>query len=70
MKKKAKKEKKKWKPALIALCLFLLFCASPFSKFLLSMGVMSVYSGMHEKESVIAEKKVELKIPARDGIRL
>lgn len=67
MKKKAKKEKKKWKPALIALCLFLLFCASPFSKFLLSMGVMSVYSGMHEKESVIAEKKVELKIPGGSG---
>lgn len=67
MKKKAKKEKKKWKPALIALCLFLLFCASPFSKFLLSMGVMSVYSGMHEKESVLAEKKVELKIPSGSG---
>ncbi len=48
MKKDAKKEKKKWKPALIALCLFLLLCASPFSKFLLSMGVMSVFSGMHE----------------------
>ena len=67
MKKKAKKEKKKWKLALTALCLLLIFCVSPFSKFFLSMGVMSVYSGMHEKESVLAEKKVELKIPGGSG---
>lgn len=31
------------------------------------MGVMSVYSGMHEKESVLAEKNVELKIPGGSG---
>lgn len=63
MKKNAKKEKKKWKLVLTALCLFLIFCISPFSKFFLSMGVMSVYSEIHEKESVLAEKNVELKIP-------
>jgi len=67
MKKTAKKEKKNRKIALIALCLFLIFCISPFSKFFLSMGVMSVYSGMHEKESVLAEKNVELKIPGGSG---
>lgn len=45
------------------LLLLAVFILSPFSKYLVSLGVMSVYSGMHERNSVMQEKGIELWIP-------
>ena len=39
------------------------FVLSPFSKLFLSLSVMSVYSGMHEQQSIMHEKGIELAIP-------
>ena len=39
------------------------FVLSPFSKYILSLSVMSVYSGMHERQSIMHEKGIELAIP-------
>ena len=39
------------------------FMLSPFSKYILSLSVMSVYSGMHERQSIMHEKGIELAIP-------
>ena len=39
------------------------FVLSPFSKLILSLSVMSVYSGMHERQSIMHEKGIELAIP-------
>ena len=45
------------------LLLFVSFVLSPFSKYILSLSVMSVYSGMHERQSIMHEKGIELAIP-------
>ena len=45
------------------LAVFILFALSPVFPYLLSMGVMTYYSGEHEKESIISEEGIELKIP-------
>ena len=45
------------------LLLLLSFVLSPFSKYILSLSVMSVYSGMHERQSIMHEKGIELAIP-------
>lgn len=39
------------------------FFWSPFSNYPVSLAVMKVYSGMHEKESIMAEKGITLEIP-------
>ena len=39
------------------------FVLSPFSKYILSLSLMSVYSGMHERQSIMHEKGIELAIP-------
>ena len=39
------------------------FVLSPFSKLILSLSVMSVYSGVHERQSIMEEKGIELSIP-------
>lgn len=38
----------------------------PLSHYPLSLAVMKVYSGIHEKDSVMAEKGIELEIPGGD----
>ena len=45
------------------LLLLVSFVLSPFSKYILSLSVMSVYSGMHERQSIMHEKGIELAIP-------
>lgn len=58
---------RKVKIVTVTVLLVVLFLISPFSKLLLSMGVMSVYSGMHEKESVTFNSGIELNIPSGKG---
>lgn len=41
----------------------IIFIISPFSRYVLSLGVMSVYSGIHERESIMADKGITLEIP-------
>lgn len=41
----------------------IIFIISPLSRYVLSLGVMSVYSGIHERESIMAEKGITLEIP-------
>ncbi len=41
----------------------IIFILSPLSRYVLSLGVMSVYSGIHERNSIMAEKGIELEIP-------
>lgn len=43
------------------------FILSPFSKYVLSLGVMSVYSKMEEDESIMAEKKIDINMPGGDS---
>lgn len=45
------------------LALLLLFCISPFSRVLYSMAVMSVYSKMNEKTSLLASEELALSVP-------
>lgn len=60
-----KKRKTKTKLTVLAAAVVLLvvFALSPFSKYLVSLSVMSVYSGMHERQSIMEEKGIELSIP-------
>ena len=60
-----KKRKTKTKLTVLAATVVLLvvFALSPFSKYLVSLSVMSVYSGMHERQSIMEEKGIELSIP-------
>lgn len=46
--------------AALALVLFLLSLMLPYA---VSLGVMSAYSGMHRRESIMAEKGIQLEIP-------
>ena len=64
-KRKPKKRKTKTKLTVLAAAaaLLVVFVLSPFSKYLVSLGVMSVYSGMHERDSIMQEKGIELSIP-------
>lgn len=41
----------------------IIFIISPLSRYVLSLGVMSVYSGIHERDSIMAEKGIVLEIP-------
>ena len=60
-----KKRKTKTKLTVLAAAAVLLvvFALSPFSKYLVSLSVMSVYSGVHERQSIMEEKGIELSIP-------
>lgn len=60
-----KKRKAKTKLTVLAAAAVLLvvFALSPFSKYLVSLSVMSVYSGVHERQSIMEEKGIELSIP-------
>ena len=46
-----------------ALIIFIIFIISPLSRYVLSLGVMSVYSNIHERESIMADKGIILEIP-------
>lgn len=59
--------RKKVSRLLVIFMIMLLFVLSPLSELALSMGVMSVYSGMHERESILAERGLELSIPGGLG---
>lgn len=41
----------------------IIFIISPLSRYVLSLGVMSVYSGTHARESIMADKGITLEIP-------
>lgn len=64
---KPKKRKPKAKIKLMVLAaaavLLVVFALSPLSKYLVSLSVMSVYSGVHERQSIMEEKGIELSIP-------
>lgn len=45
------------------LALLLLFCLSPLSRVFYSMAVMSVYSKMNEKTSLLQTEEIELSVP-------
>ena len=57
------KRGRRWLAAAGILLLLAGFVLSPFSKLILSLSVMSVYSGMHERQSIMHEKGIELAIP-------
>lgn len=61
------RKRKKLKIAAAVVITIFLFVASPFSKLFVSMSVMSVYSNMHEKESITAQRGIEVNIPNGDG---
>ena len=52
--------KKKWIIVGAALLALLLFLWSPFSHYPLSLAVMRVYSGVHQRDSLAAQKEIEL----------
>lgn len=58
-----KKSHLKKKIAAVIAAALVIFIISPLSGYVLSLGVMSVYSGIHERESIMAEKGIELEIP-------
>lgn len=58
-----KKAKKRIAAVLAGLMILVLFLLSPFSHYPVSLAVMKVYSGMHEKESIMAQKGITLEIP-------
>ena len=60
IKKKMSRKKKLIIAAALALVLFLLSLMLPYA---VSLGVMSAYSGMHRRESIMAEKGIQLEIP-------
>ena len=60
IKKKMSRKKKLIIGAALALVLFLLSLMLPYA---VSLGVMSAYSGMHRRESIMAEKGIQLEIP-------
>ena len=43
--------------------ILVLFLLSPLSNYPVSLAVMKVYSGMHEKESIMVQKGITLEIP-------
>ena len=47
----------------ILIVLIIGFIISPLSKYILSLGVMSVYSKMEEDKSIMHEKNIDLRIP-------
>ncbi|MCI8609079.1 MAG: hypothetical protein HFE73_05500 [Firmicutes bacterium] len=55
--------KKKWMIAALVAVILAAFFWSPFSNYPISLGVMKVYSGLHVRESIMAEKGIELSIP-------
>lgn len=61
------RSRKKLKIAAVTAITIFLFVASPFSKLFVSMSVMSVYSNMHEKESITVQRGIEVDIPSGDG---
>ena len=62
MRKAAKSKKKKVVAAIVA-ALLAAFIWSPFSNYGISLAVMKVYSGMHERDSVMAKASMDIEIP-------
>ena len=58
-----KKVGKKLAAILAGLMILVLFLLSPLSNYPVSLAVMKVYSGIHEKESIMAQKGITLEIP-------
>ena len=59
---------KKKKKIIILCCLLMAaFLISPLAPRVLSLGVMSVYSHMEEKESLMADRNIKIEIPSAEG---
>lgn len=58
-----KKTSLKKKIAWVIAVALIIFIISPLSRYALSLAVMSVYSDIHERQSIMAEKGIELYIP-------
>lgn len=55
--------KKRLLKAAAAFIILAVFLWSPFSNYPVSLAVMKIYSGIHEHDSIMAEKGIELRIP-------
>lgn len=53
----------KKKVLVVFMAALIIFIISPLYRYVLSLGVMSVYSGIHERESIMADKGIILEIP-------
>ncbi len=49
--------------------ILIIFILSPLFPYGVSMGVMSAYSGHHERESIMAEKGIQLEIPGGNSTK-
>ena len=49
--------------AAVILIILFLFLWSPFSNYPVSLAVMRAYSGIHERDSIMAEKGIDLSVP-------
>lgn len=58
-----KRKRKVVMAAAAAAAVLILFLWSPLSNYPVSLAVMKVYSGIHERESIMAEKGIALNIP-------
>ena len=59
-------KKRKFRKAAVAITILTavaVFVISPYSRYTLSLSVMSVYSKICEQESILKEKEMELEIP-------
>lgn len=63
MSKVTRGRKKKAAAALIILAVLAAFIWSPFSNYGISLAVMKLYGGIHERESLMAEAGIEIDIP-------
>ena len=55
--------KKRLLKAAAAFIILAVFLWSPFSNYPVSLAVMKIYSGIHERDSIMTEKGIELRIP-------
>lgn len=55
--------KKRFVKIMIVIVLLAAFIWSPFSNYGISLLVMKVYSGIHQQQSLLAEKEISLQVP-------
>lgn len=59
--------KKKWIIAGLSLLILLLFLLSPLALYVRSLAVMKVYSHVNERESLLAEKGIDIELGTAEG---
>lgn len=61
--------KKRLLKAAAAFIILVVFLWSPFSNYPVSLTVMKIYSGIHDRDSIMAEKGIDLHIPGGRATR-